>query len=158
MYSNVQFCQCIYIYWCLHDPFTSAASQIKFFDWKPLNSLYIVHRMQHRLHAVVSHVRPTVCLFNNFLKNPFWRVTPQKRPEIDGITIYEANTGWSACVVVLPWGKRSGLAPSMTRRRFPGVSNGRHCISSQPFFNLAVTMLQLTMQHSSFLKYADLYT
>ena len=54
---------------------------------------------------------------------------------------YEANAGWSACVVVLLWRKRSGLATSMTRRRFPGVSNGRHQISSQPFFNFCQEVL-----------------
>ena len=50
---------------------------------------------------------------------------------------YEANAGWSVCIVVMLCVKRIGLAPFMTRRRFPGVSNGRHHISPQPFFNLA---------------------
>jgi len=138
-YSSVQFRQYIYIFWCLQDPFTSAANQIEYFDWKLPNLVYIFHHMQHRLHATVSPVKLTVCLFNNFLKNPFWPLlasnaseTPRDRWH------YEANAGWSACVVVLLWRKRSGLPPSMTRRRFPGVSNGRHQISSQPFFNLAV--------------------
>ena len=61
-YSSVQFCQFIYIFWCLHDPFTSAASQIEDVWLKILNLVYIVHCMQHRLHAAVSSVRPTVCL------------------------------------------------------------------------------------------------
>ena len=36
-----------------------------------------------------NHVFSTiliVCLFNNFLESPFWRVTPRERPGIDGIT------------------------------------------------------------------------
>ena len=62
---------------------------------------------------------------------------------------YEANAGLYACVAVLLWGERSGLVPRPVPRRFPGVSNGRHRISSQPFFNLVETMLLSTMQHVS---------
>ena len=82
------------------------------------------------------------------LKFRFWPLlarnaseTPQDRWH------YEANAGRSACIVVMLWGKRSGLAPSMTRRRFPGVSNGRHLISSHlsrssisPFFNFSLKL------------------
>ena len=50
---------------------------------------------------------------------------------------YEVTAKLSACVVVLLRGKRSGYQVSITRRCFPGVSNGRHRVSSQPFFNLA---------------------
>ena len=62
---------------------------------------------------------------------------------------YEANAGLYACVAVLLWGECSGLVPRPAPRRFPGVSNGRHRISSQPFFNLVETMLLSTMQHVS---------
>ena len=93
--------------------------------------------------GTITYSRPdSLCVFNNFLKNPFWPLlasnaseTPRDRWH------YEANAGWSACVVVLLWRKRSGLATSMTRRRFPGVSNGRHQISSQPFFNFCQEVL-----------------
>ena len=62
---------------------------------------------------------------------------------------YEANAGLYACVAVLLWGERSGLVPRPVPRRYPGVSNGRHRISSQSFFNLVETMLLSTMQHVS---------
>ena len=62
---------------------------------------------------------------------------------------YEANAGLYACVAVLLWGERSGLVPRLVPWRFPGVSNGRHRISSQPFFNLVETMLLSAMQHVS---------
>ena len=64
---------------------------------------------------------------------------------------YEANAGWYACVAVLLWGERSGLVPRLVPWRFPGVSNGRHRISSQPFFNLVETMQ--VVQRANALRY-----